>query len=168
MTQRYEHNFTRQFFPFCAAISISAVLTLFTAPSTCIAAAHCKVLTIQATRNGKGIDPRISQYSAIFKKKPFADYDTFVLLDAQVATVELKSPAALRLPTGISGSLVLNKVSEGKLDLTFTLSRNGKSPIRINGVASPNSPIFAAGLKSAAGIWIFGVACDRPESGITY
>lgn len=145
---------------------ISLILMMTAVRAT--AATNCEVLTIQASNQGKGVDGKISKYAHIFRTQPFSGYNTFTLVDSQVIKVELKSPLKLQLPGSIDGSLLLNKIAGGKLDLTFALSRAGKTPVRINGIAAPNSPIFAAGMKSASGIWIFGVACNHTDNGITY
>jgi hypothetical protein len=149
-------------------LSIPALLLLSTISLAASASTHCEVLTIKASNDGKGIDNKISKYSNIFKKEPFSRYDSFALLRTEKIQIELKSPRSLQLPDGIEGSLVLNNIADGKLDLTFALARGAKPPIRINGIAAPGSPIFAAGMKSGAGIWIFGVACDFADNGISY
>lgn len=147
-------------------ILISLILMMTALRAT--AATDCRVLTIQASNEGKGVDEKISKFAHIFKNTPFSGYNTFTLIDSQFVKIELKSPLQLQLPDSITGSLMLKKIADGKLDLAFALSRAGKPPVRINGIAAPSSPIFAAGMKSPTGIWIFGVACDYVDNGITY
>jgi hypothetical protein len=150
------------------ALQVFSILLILSTAAGVSAATRCEVLTIHASNEGKGSDARLSQYSAIFKSKPFSAFDSFALIDKQIVAVELKTPKTLRFPDKIDGSLQLNGVSTGNFDLTLVLSRLGKPPIRINGVAAPQSPIFAAGMKSASGIWVFGVVCDHSAGGIAY
>lgn len=122
---------------------------------------RCEVLTIEASNSGLGIDPALRAHSAIFGKPPFSAFDTFKLVQRQAHDITLGVPVALTLPQPFSGSLGFNGERQGKLDLTLTLSRQQSKPIQIDGKASPGTPFFAAGFRSATGTWIFGVLCDR-------
>ncbi len=154
----------RKIFVIVQALSLMAV---FHIADAAIAATKCEILSIKASSDGKGVDPAVARYAKIFKNEPFAKFNSFALIDRQPVDIELNVPKNLKLPENISASLKLNKYSDGKFDLTLALSRLSKSPVNINGIASPGSPIFAAGMKSDNGIWIFGVVCDGPEVGIT-
>ena len=132
------------------------------------AATRCEVLTIHASNAGKGTSEKLSRFSALFAQKPFSAFDTFELIETQDLEIEIGIPAVLKLPDRIDGTLHLNKIDNGKFDLSLSLGRGGKPPVRINGIAAPQSPILAAGLKSKNGVWIFGVTCDRDASGISY
>jgi hypothetical protein len=145
-----------------------AVLMMISVPKSSFAVMQCEVMTINASNEGKGIDPKLSQYSTIFKSPPFSKFNSFALVNSQVLQIELKTPKLLQLPDRIDGSLQMNSFSDDKFDITLTLARSSKSPIRINGIAAPNSPILAAGMKSPTGIWVFGVVCSQPADGISY
>jgi Fe-S cluster assembly scaffold protein SufB len=126
---------------------------------------RCQVLTIQASNTGLGIDAELKDYAKIFKQAPFNAFNTYKLVHKQSYELELNIPAGLKLPASLSGNLRFNKENKGQLELTLTISREGKKPISINGRASPNAPFFAAGFKGDNGTLVFGVVCNR--NGIT-
>ena len=146
-------------------MSVSAAMLL---SSEVGAATRCEVLTIHASNVGRGTDAKLSRFAALFVQKPFSAFDTFELMETQEIGLEMGIPAALKLPERIGGTLRLNKIENGKFDLSLSLSRDGKPPVRINGIAAAQSPILAAGMKSKNGVWIFGVACDHDASGMSY
>jgi hypothetical protein len=122
---------------------------------------RCEVLTIEASNAGQGIDPALRAHSAIFGKPPLSAFNSFKLVQRRAYDVTLGTPAALVLPQPFTGSLSFNGATQGKLDLTLKLARQQAQPILINGKASPGTPFFAAGFRSATGTWIFGVLCER-------
>lgn len=125
----------------------------------------CTVLTVQATNDGTGIAPSLSNYAHLFKKKPFSAYNSFKLVESQIVDLSLRAPEKLKLPDSIGGSLRLNGRVGKQLDLTLTLARKDNAPIQIRGHASPGSPLIAAGMNSPDGIWVFGVVCtDKDET----
>jgi hypothetical protein len=121
--------------------------------------AECEVMTIHASNSGQGIDRALSKYETILKKSPFSGFNTFKLMNRQVVDIDTFQPRVLSLPDAIGGSLYLDRQAKGLLALTLTLTREGRKPIIIKGHASPGAPFFAAGMKSAQGVWVFGVAC---------
>lgn len=150
--------------------SVALVFSLLLAASSTFAAEpRCEVLTVHASNDGKGIDDGLAQYAAVFKKGPFSKYSSFKLVESDIVKIKLVDPVRLRLPDEIEGTVELNKVVDGRFDLTLVFSRPQKEPIRINGVAAPDSPIFAAGMKSSVeGVWIFGIVCNGQSGGIAY
>ncbi len=128
---------------------------------------RCEVLTIEASRSGQGIDPALTQHASIFQKAPFSGFDTFKLVHRQSYELTLGAPVALAMPKPLTGALQFNNRPQGRLDLTLSIVRPKLSPILINGKATPGSPFFAAGLKSAHGRWVFGIICDR-ANGVTH
>ena len=148
-------------------MSVLSAILLTSWSSDAGAETRCEVLTIHASNAGKGMDAKLSRFAALFAKKPFSDFDTFELTEIQAVGLKIGVSAALTLPDRIDGTLRLNKIDNGKFDLSLSLGRDGKPPVRINGIAAPQSPILAAGMRSKNGVWIFGVACDG-ASGITY
>ena len=128
---------------------------------------RCEVFTIEASRSGQGIDPALVQHASIFQKAPFSGFDTFKLVHRQSYELTLGTPVALAMPQSLTGSLQFNNRLQGRLDLPLSIVRPQRSPILINGKATPGSPFFAAGLKSAHGRWVFGIICDR-ANGVTH
>ncbi len=147
---------------------VLAVLGMVSVTALSSAGMQCEIMTINASNDGTGIDPKLSPYATIFQSSPFSKFNSFALVARQAFQVELKTPKSLELPDKIAGSLQMNSFAGDKFDLTLTLARAEGKPIRINGIASPNSPILAAGMKSPTGIWVFGVMCSAPPNGITY
>ena len=125
---------------------------------------RCEVLTIEASNSGQGIDPALMAHVSIFQKAPFSSFNTFRLVSRTSYKLELGKPVALSMPTPLTGVLTFNRLLEGRLDLTLSINRTTAPPILINGRATPGSPFFAAGLKSARGRWVFGIVCDRADS----
>ncbi len=126
--------------------------------------AACEVMTILASNSGQGIDTALREFRHLLIKEPFSKFDTFKLVSKQAVEIDDLQPKKLSLPDGIGGSLYLNRRTKGKMALTLTLTRDGKRPISINGTAAPGAPLFAAGMKSGNGVWIFGVACENNPS----
>ncbi len=131
-------------------------------------ATRCKVLSIEASNSKSGLDSKLSQYRTIFKKAPFSQYDSFVLKDSQYIELDIQAPTPFVLPDTIEGSLLLKQRKKGQFQLTLTITRKGQKPISIDGFATPGAPLFAAGLKSPNGVWIFGVTCERDNDIVKY
>ena len=129
---------------------------------------ECEVMTILASNAGQGIDSALVKFEDIFKKPPFADFNTFKLVNRQLVAIDSSQPRMLSLPDSIGGSLHIDRKKKGMLALTLTLNRAGKKPITIKGTAAPGSPLFAAGMKRGSGIWVFGVACKFSDQVIKY
>jgi hypothetical protein len=129
---------------------------------------RCEVLTIEASRSGQGIDPALALYGAVFKAAPFAEFDTFKLVGRRSYELALGSDAALTIPSPYTGSLRFDRENAGRFELTLSLTRPSGPPILVQGKATPGTPFFAAGLKSALGRWVFGVACDRANGVVHY
>jgi hypothetical protein len=129
---------------------------------------RCEVLTIEASRTGQGIDPALAAYQSIFKLPPFAEFDTFKLVSRRSYELTLGSDAALAIPSPYGGSLRFDRESGGRFELSLSLTRPSGAPILVQGKATPGTPFFAAGLKSALGRWVFGVACDRANGVVHY
>ncbi len=146
-----------------AAVALLALLCCGTIQAHATNKVRCDVLTIEASNADRGIDPALKAYAEIFKQPPFSSFNTFQLVHRQTYEMPLKAPVALRLPNSLGGSLRLDRQEGAKLDLTLTLARQGRSPINIQGRASPGDPFFVAGLKNPNGVWVFGVACNRNE-----
>jgi hypothetical protein len=149
-------------------LEVLTLLMMISMPRSSFAGAQCELMTISASNVGTGIDPKLSKYSKIFESPPFSGFNSFVLVTSQVLQLEVKTLKPLQLTDNINASLELNSFLGDKVDLTLTLARSQSSPIRINGIAAPNSPILAAGMKSPTGIWVFGVVCNQPADGISY
>lgn len=147
------------------AVLIAAVLGALAfcaaAPAQATEKVRCDVLTIEASNRGQGIDAALAEHGAVFRKHPFSSFDTFRLVSRHAYQLELGVPTALTLPAPLGGSIVYNQQVQGKLDLTLTITRPQVKPVTVRGKASPGSPLFAAGFKSGAGTWIFGVVCNR-------
>jgi hypothetical protein len=127
---------------------------------------RCEVLTIEASRTGQGIDPALAVYRPVFLTAPFAEYDTFKLVTRHSYELTLGGQAAtLALPAPYTGSLRFDQENIGRFELSLTLTRPTGAPVLVQGKATPGTPFFAAGLRSALGRWIFGVACD-PANGV--
>ncbi|MCP4198460.1 MAG: hypothetical protein GY762_15025 [Proteobacteria bacterium] len=124
---------------------------------------QCDVMTIQASNAGKGVDKRLKKYEQTFKQPPFSAYNTYELVHRQTYKMPANTPVSLRLPESLGGSLRLNKMVKGQLDLTLSLVRKGKSPVNIQGKAASGAPFFAAGFKNPGGVWIFGVVCKNKQ-----
>ena len=141
----------------------AAALILLTGLSTALGnkKVQCDVMTIQASNAGKGVDTRLKKYERTFKQPPFSAYNTYELVHRQTYTMPANVPVALRLPKSLGGTLKLNKVAKGELDLTLSLTRKDKSPVNIQGKAAFGAPFFAAGFKNPDGVWIFGVVCGK-------
>lgn len=129
---------------------------------------RCEVLTIEASRTGQGIDPALAIYTPVFKTAPFAEFDTFKLVDRRSYELTLGGLAALSLPSPYAGSLRFDRENGGRFELSLTLARPTGNPVLVQGKATPGAPFFAAGLKSALGRWIFGVACDHADGVVHY
>jgi hypothetical protein len=129
---------------------------------------RCEVLTIEASRTGQGIDPALTLYSAVFKTAPFAEFDTFKLVARRSYELTLGGQSALSLPSPYGGALRFDRENGGRFELSLTLTRPTGAPILVQGKATPGTPFFAAGLKSALGRWVFGVACDKPNGVVSY
>ena len=129
---------------------------------------HCEILTVQASNDGTGIAPSLSNYIDLFKKEPFSTYNSFKLVERQVVMLDLQIPQKLTLPENIGGSLALNEKNGKQLDLTLTLVRGNNNPITIHGYASPGSPLIAAGMKSPKGIWVFGIICTGEDATVSF
>ena len=142
---------------------IALCLTALGIPRPVAAAApvRCEVLTIQASNDSSGLDKRLTAHAAIFKQAPFSRFNSFKLVSAKTYDMPARNPVKLTLPASLGGSLRLNKVEAGQLDLTLTLARQGRKPVDIQGRASLNAPFFAAGFKNPGGVWIFGVVCKK-------
>ena len=129
---------------------------------------RCEVLTIEASRTGQGIDPALVVYSSVFKTAPFAEFDTFKLVARRSYELTLGGQSALSLPAPYSGALRFDRENGGRFELSLTLTRPTGSPVFVQGKATPGTPFFAGGLKSALGRWVFGVACDRANGVVHY
>ncbi len=151
---------------------IAAILGLLLLGGATLAEAgekvRCEVLTIEASNSGQGVDPALMAHMSIFKKPPFSSFNTFRLVHKKSYELTLGAPAGLEMPKPLAGSLTFNKLVEGRLDLTLSITRPTGSPILISGKANPGSPFFAAGLKSSRGRWVFGVICDRANGILTH
>ena len=126
--------------------------------------AECEVMTIHASNSGQGIDTALTRFETIFKKSPLSGFNSFKLVDRQIIEMKISQKRELTLPDAIGGSLHLDRQNKGLSALTLTLYREGKKPITIRGRASPGAPLFAAGMRSAQGIWVFGIACKEKNS----
>jgi hypothetical protein len=126
--------------------------------------AECEVMTIHASNSGRGVDAALMKFEAIFKKVPFSGFNTFTLMNRQKVEIDIDQPRVLSLPDGIGGTLHLNRRKKGLLALTLTLTRDRSKPIIIRGHTSPGAPLFAAGMKTQGGVWIFGIACKGQNS----
>jgi len=130
---------------------------------------RCEVLTIEASRTGQGIDPALAVYAPVFKTAPFADFDTFKLVSRRDYELTLPGgPTPLSLPTPYAGTLRFDRESGGRFELSLTLTRPTGGPVLVQAKATPGTPFFAAGLKSALGRWVFGVSCDRANGVVHY
>jgi len=123
----------------------------------------CTILTIEASNANQGIDQQLKEYAAIFKEKPFAAFNTFVLKNRETYAMPTLQPMRLALPDALGGSLKLLSTEGAQLSVVLTLQRQGSLPMEIKGTARPGAPFFAAGLRSAHGVWIFGVVCARGD-----
>lgn len=124
---------------------------------------RCEVLTIEASNSGRGLDAALSAHAAIFEQRPFAAYDTFVLVHRASYDLALNAPTALALPAGLGGSIRLNAADRTRFKLALTFVRSGRKPIEIAGLASSGVPLFAAGFRSPAGVFVFGVICAHQD-----
>jgi hypothetical protein len=129
---------------------------------------RCEVLTIEASRTGQGIDPALAIYGAVFRTAPFAEFDTFKLVSRRSYELTLGGPAGLELPPPYSGTLRFDRENAGRFELSLALNRPTGGPVLVQGKATPGTPFFAAGLKSALGRWVFGVSCDRAGGIVPY
>ena len=129
---------------------------------------RCEVLTIEASRSGQGLDPALALYGPVFKAAPFAEFDTFKLVSRKSYELTLGSESQLTIPSPYAGALKFDRESAGRFELTLSLTRPAGPPILVQGKATPGTPFFAAGLKSALGRWVFGVACDRANGVVHY
>lgn len=119
----------------------------------------CNVLTVEASKSGKGLDEALKQYSSIFAQKPFDVFDTFKLVSQKKYVLELQKPMKLILPSELSGSLEYQGKTSNQLKLSLKLSKSQDSPIIIEGTAGNGVPFMAAGFKSPEGRWILAVQC---------
>ncbi|MDD5306931.1 MAG: hypothetical protein PHU25_06370 [Deltaproteobacteria bacterium] len=121
----------------------------------------CELLTIEASSGGQGIDAALAAHAAILRKPPFSAFNTFRLLKRQDYDLTPLTPVVLTLPQALGGSLLYNRMEEGRFNLTLTINRQGGAPVIINTKASPGRPFFAAGFETGTGTLIFGVICNR-------
>lgn len=121
----------------------------------------CKVLTIEASNTGHGIDKALEQYASIFKKKPFHSFNSFTLVSENEYQLELNSPTQLELPRQLSGTLEFSGKNNSQLTLNLNLSNNNEPPIVIKGTASNGVPFMAAGFKSPHGRWVIAIKCSK-------
>jgi hypothetical protein len=121
----------------------------------------CDLLTIEASSGGQGVDAALAAHAAILQKPPFSAFNTFRLLKRQTYDLVLGTPVVLSLPQALGGSLLYNRMEEGRFNLTLTIDRQGGAPVTINSKASPGRPFFAAGFQTGTGTLIFGVICNR-------
>jgi hypothetical protein len=129
---------------------------------------RCEVLTIEASKTGQGIDPALAIYGAVFKVAPFSEFDTFKLVARRSYELTLGAQSALSLPAPYGGALRFDRENGGRFELSLTLTRPTGGPVFVQGKATPGTPFFAAGLRSALGRWVFGVACDRANGVVHY
>jgi hypothetical protein len=123
--------------------------------------ARCELLTIEASSGGQGVDAALAAHAAILRKPPFSAFNTFRLLKRQAYDLTRGTPVVLSLPQSLGGSLLYNRMEEGRFNLTLTINRQGGAPVTINSKASPGRPFFAAGFQTGTGTLIFGVICNR-------
>ncbi|MBN2344492.1 MAG: hypothetical protein JXX29_01660 [Deltaproteobacteria bacterium] len=124
-------------------------------------AVTCKVLTIEATNSGNGVDSALQPYAAIFKKKPFDTFNSFALISEKEYTLKLNQPLQLSLPTQLTGTLEFRGNDKNNLKLQLHLTKNEGAPIVINGTASDGAPFMAAGYKSPLGRWVIAIKCNK-------
>jgi hypothetical protein len=129
---------------------------------------RCEVLTIEASHSAQGVDPALAMYGAIFKKPPFADFETFKLIARKSYELQLANETALTLPSPYAGTLRFDRENAGRFELSLSLTRPSGAPILVQGKATPGTPFFAAGLKSPLGRWVFAVACDKANGVVHY
>lgn len=129
---------------------------------------RCEVLTIEASRTGQGIDPALAGYRAIFQVPPFAEFDTFRLVGRRSYELTLGAEVPLAMPSPYGGALRFDREGKGRFELSLSLTRPQGAPILVQGKATPGTPFFAAGLRSALGRWVFGVACERGNGIVHY
>ena len=118
----------------------------------------CKVLTVEATNDGKGIDKALAGYADVFAKAPFNGFDSFKLVQEKKYTLELGAPSPLKL-RDLKGTLEYTGRTDKRLKLTLKLDRPAGSPVVIEGKASSGAPFIAAGMKSPSGRWVIAVEC---------
>ncbi len=141
------------------AAMIGFCTLLGAAPAPAASAIRCDVLTIEASRLGGGIETPLLPYAPIFKQKPFDGFDTFKLVGKKTYELSLGKSHTLEVPAGMSGKLLFKGLMGKRLELRLTLSKPGIKPVKIDGLASPGAPLFAAGFKVPGGILVFGVVC---------
>lgn len=147
------------------AVMLGIVALASAVPAAAVERIRCEVLAIEASKGGGGVDPALKEalgrHSGVLSKAPFAAFDTFRLKSRRPYELEMGKAAELTLPAPFSGRLTAAGRDGVRFDLVLDIARPGASPVRINGKASPRTPLFAAGFAGDGGTWIFGVLCDR-------
>jgi len=125
---------------------------------------RCEVLSIEASTAGRGVDPALSaalgRHAGVLSKPPFAGFDSFRLESRRPYELEVGKAVDLTLPRPFGGRLTAPGRDGARFELILDIVRPGASPVRIQGKASPGTPLFAAGFAGPGGTWIFGVICD--------
>jgi len=111
---------------------------------------------VEASTQGKALDPRLKHMEQDFKKKGFA-YSSYKLVAHQQPTLELKSTASVPLPGGKTAQLTPTSISPGpkgaKLinmhvnipsleNLDYSVGNNGTNFLGVGHGSDKNSQIF--------------------------
>jgi hypothetical protein len=141
-------------------LAAAAVLSVTAAKNSYAAdVVTCKVLTVEASNSGTGIDKNLSEYAVLFSKKPFAAFNSFKLVNSSKLKLESGVAKELALSGNLKGSLMFTGFAGRRLKLSLKLNRPGTTPAIIEGKALPGTPFLAAGFKSGSGRWIIAVEC---------
>ena len=144
---------------------ITVILFLFGSIHTHTAFANgvifCKVYTIEASNNAAGVDNNLKDYLSIFAQKPFTEFKSFELISEKEYKLVPNKPLQLTLPTQLSGTLEYKGMTGNSLNLNLKLSKQGSTPIIIEGKTGNGVPFIAAGLKSPKGRWVLAVKCKH-------
>jgi hypothetical protein len=131
--------------------------------------AKCELRAIQATKEGSGIDPRITLLRPYLEKEPFIAWHHFKLLDDKQVMITPHGDAALDLSNGRKGTLTyldhtLASDGDHRLRLKLVVEQGGKRLIDTIFVLDEGGVVMqATHQKSQKQLLIIGISCKTEK-----
>jgi len=130
--------------------------------------AQCSVRIIQGSKEGQGIDPKITRLRPYLEKDPFTAWKNFTMLEQKELTVPPNSTEKFSLPNGKEASLtyvehVLRHDGKHRLRLRLEVEKGGKKQLNTTFVLDEGGIVLQAGQAHHAMMLILAFSCEIPH-----
>jgi hypothetical protein len=129
--------------------------------------AKCNLRVVHATKDGSGVDPKLTPLRVYFEQPTFAAWHQFKLLEDKQLTIPPKGVANFDLPNGRKGTLTyvehFEEKKEHRLRIKLTIDRPDKRMLETTFVLDESGVVLQAGQRHEGGRLILAISCKTED-----